>query len=219
MEPQPKVQVGVTDNQRTHPLHEESTTILSVPSKQTQGRRSLWSVPLAFLLGILVTLVVLFLSFLLLSPDRSVSGVPQLPMNNAITAQISHDYLTQVVQKELKTSGLPGSISNVQVALGQDNLVTISGDDEISVLGLGVTKHFTLVVQLSVSSCQLHARVTHADLAGIPVTGYAATFENEMNQQLQTQSTGLPSGFTYCITGVQTETNQLVLTYSATTTS
>ena len=62
--------------------------------------------------------------------------------------------------------------------------MTITADDPFSVLGIGVTKHFQLVVQLFIASCTVHIHVIHADLSGIPVTGFVQVFESNINQQL-----------------------------------
>ncbi len=77
----------------------------------------------------------------------------------------------------------------------------------------------TITLQLSSVACQPHVTVIHADLNGIPVTGFVALFESQLNQQLQPQQSGLPTGFIYCMTGVQTQTNEVVLVYSTTPTS
>jgi primosomal replication protein N len=211
-----KKQLEVRRGKPTIRFHEEEP-IVQAPGQlwnwYTRVWRSRWFL---FPLGIVVGMV-LFLSLLLvLSSSRSSGNAVQMPKSGVITAQISRDYLTLVIAKQLQMSGLPGETSHVQVTLGHNNLVTVSGDDRLSVLGIPVTKHFTITIQLSVVACQLHARVLHASIAGIPVTGFVATFESKINQQLQGQASDLPGGFVYCTTGVLVEGNDIMVMYSAT---
>ena len=94
--------------------------------------------------------------------------------------------------------------------------MTITGDDEFSVLGIDMTRNFTLVVQPYVTSCVLQMHVVHADVGSIPVTGFVPTFESKINQQLRAKPSGLPTGFTYCTVGVRIVTGGLFVSYSAT---
>src|SRR6185312_3063438 len=116
----------------------------------------------------------------------------------------------------LKDSGIPGTVKNVQVTLKNGDQMTITGDDEFSFLGIDMTRNFTLVVQPYVTSCMLQMHVVHADIGSIPVTGFVESFESNINAQLRTKPTGLPTGFTYCTVGVHTETGGMFVTYSAT---
>ncbi len=132
-----------------------------------------------------------------------------------IIVEIDRAFLTQLVTKNLRASGMPGQIENVEVDLAQGNQMTVNGDDRFSLLGVGVTKHFTFVVQPYVSSCFLQIHVVHADFSSIPVTGFTQTFENNINKQLRKKPEGLPNGFQYCTTGVRTEPVGMFVTYSA----
>ncbi len=110
---------------------------------------------------------------------------------------------------------MPGTVKNVQVQLAQNGQINVFGDDVLDVVGIPVTKHFKLTLQPYISSCQLKVHVIHADLSGIPVTGFVANFENQINQQLVVNLSKLPGGFTYCATSVHTAVQNLVVTYSA----
>ncbi len=132
-----------------------------------------------------------------------------------IIVEIDRAFLTQLVTKNLRDSGMPGQIENVEVDLAQGDQMTVNGDDRFSLLGVGVTKHFTFVVQPYVSSCFLQIHVVHADFSSIPVTGFTQTFENNINKQLRKKPEGLPNGFQYCTTGVRTEPVGMFVTYSA----
>jgi hypothetical protein len=102
--------------------------------------------------------------------------------------------------------------SNVQVTFERGDRMIINGDDQIA---FGFTGHFTIVVQPLIASCRLKIHILQANLAGIPITGFVATFEDQVNQQLQSKPTTLPSGFVYCETGVRTDPQGLYLTVSA----
>jgi hypothetical protein len=133
-----------------------------------------------------------------------------------IIVEVDRSFLTQLVTKNLKSSGLPGQIQSVEVNLTQGNQMMVSGEDMLSILGVGVTRHFTFIVRPYVSSCVLQIQIVHADFSNIPVTGFAQGFERQINQQLQKKPEGLPKGFRYCTTGVRTEPAGMFVTYSAT---
>lgn len=216
----PEANTHFNEDNRTKSFQQEVPTIPfhNKNSNRNVSRRR-WLLPIVFVAGVIVGVVLLLLFLLVFSSDRVATHTPGTSSSGSITVEISRAYLASLITKQLKSSGLPGNVSNIQVALAQNNLVTVSGDDQVGILGLGVTKHFTLTLQLSVVVCQLHVTVIHADLDGIPVTGFVALFENELNQQLQSYQSGFPTGFTYCMSKVQTTTDTIMLVYSATPTS
>lgn len=133
-----------------------------------------------------------------------------------IIVEADKAFLTQLVTKNLSDSGMPGQVENVKVDLAHGDQMTVNGDDGFSLLGVGVSKHFTFVIQPYVSSCVLQIHVVHADFDTIPVTGFAQIFESHINQQLQQKPQGLPNGFQYCTSGVRTESGGMFVTYLAT---
>jgi hypothetical protein len=142
--------------------------------------------------------------------------IERAPAKGDIIVETDKAFLTQLVTKNLRDSGLPGQIENVRVDLARGDQMMVNGDDRFSVLGIGVSKHFMFVIQPYVRSCVLQIHLVHADFSGIPVTGFAQVFESHVNQQLQKKPEGLPSGFQYCATGVRTEPAGMFMTYSAT---
>jgi hypothetical protein len=179
-------------------------------------RRSPGYIIAALLLGIIIGVVPFLLVFLVGGGDRpAVSSAPSSG-KDAVVVQLSKTFLTQIIQKNADFSGLPGTVSNVQVSQIQQNSITITADDQMSVLGIGTTKRFTLVLQPVVSNCVVRMRVLHADLQGVPVTNVAATSEDQINQQLSQTNTSLPKGFTYCAVRVRTEAQAITISYSAT---
>ena len=133
-----------------------------------------------------------------------------------IVVEADKAFLAQLVTNNLRDSGMPGQIENVQVNLANGDQMTVNGDDGFSVLGVGLTRHYTFVVQPYVSSCFLQVHVVHADFSNVPVTGFAHIFESHITQQLQMKPEGLPIGFHYCTTGVRTEPSGMFVTYTAT---
>jgi hypothetical protein len=174
---------------------------------------------MAFLLGLVIGIGGLVLYANASQGDRAPVAVPPSSSQSAIHIQLSSVYITQIVKRNISAAGLPGQVSNVQVVLTKDSPMVVTGDDQLDVLGFAVTRHFTLTLQPFVQSCRPHVRILHADMGGIPVTGFASSFESQIDQQLQLNTNDLPQGFTYCATSVQTETNALSVNISATPTA
>ena len=169
----------------------------------------------------IVTLLVgvvfgIFTIFLFGESGAGSTGIVATLSKGNIIVEADRSFLTQLVTKNLSSSGMPGQIENVDVSLAEGNQMTVSGDDGFSVLGIGVTRHFTFVVQPYVSSCVLQVHILHADFSDIPITRFAQGFESQLNQQLQKKPEGLPKGFQYCTTGVRTEPVGMFVTYEAT---
>ncbi len=196
-------------DERTHPL----------PGSRPSKRRP-WLHPLlfvgTFLLGLLLGGAAVFFYALSIATEGQAVSSSTSSGSGAIMIQVNTTFITQLVEKNLRSSGMPGTVSNVQVVLVHKGPMTVTGDDELSLLGVGVSKHFRLSLQPLVRSCQLQVHVLHADMGGIPVTGFVALFEDQINEQLQVKPADLPQGFKYCATDVRTESHQLFVTYSAT---
>jgi hypothetical protein len=167
----------------------------------------------ALLLGILLGIVGLLVYGL--SGEGTVLVAPA-PGKQDIIIEADKDFVTNIVKLNLQNAGMPGTIQNVGVVLATGDRMTIDGDDTFSMLGIGFTKHFQLVVQPYIDACALQVHVVHADLSGIPVTGLAQTFEAQTNQQLAQNPSGLPKGFKYCASSVRTQPGGMFVTYSAT---
>ena len=175
---------------------------------------------IAFVLGLGVGVVALLLYALSLSTEGRVLVTPLPPPGGDIIVQVGPAYITRLVDRNLRNSGLPGNVENVRVSLAdRDHIhsaqMTITGDEKIGALGIGATRPFTIVVQPFLRACQLQVHVLHADFGGVTVTGFAATFEGQIDQQLEMKPGGLPAGFQYCATNVRTKPQGLFLTYSA----
>jgi hypothetical protein len=168
-----------------------------------------------FLFGLLCGIVGIFVLLFIANTDNAVVANPLPPATNDIVVQVGATYITHLVSNALQSSGLPGTIQNVQVTFTSSDQATITGADQISVLGVGTTRHFTIIIQPYVSSCRVNVHVLHADLGGIAVTGFASAFEGQVDSQIQVNPSKLPGGFTYCTTSVRTDPQGVFVTYSA----
>src|SRR5579875_252879 len=191
---------------------DQRTMLLARPARRGAGCMTLLALVLGLGIGVVGTLLYITST----GGDRPPLSTPAVPSNGAILVQLSTAYAGQLIEKDIGTLGVPGTIENVQVTAQQNNQLTVTGDDRLTVLGIPITKNFTLRLQPLAQNCQFRVHVLHADLGGMPVTGFVAQFEDRTNQQLHFGKAGLPPGFAYCTTGVRTGTAGLSLILSAT---
>ncbi|HEY7417402.1 MAG TPA: hypothetical protein VH593_19620 [Ktedonobacteraceae bacterium] len=176
----------------------------------------LMSMLIGLIPGIIIGVVgvLLFISSSHPSPAPASQGVNG---NLTLTLQFSQAYLSKLAQQHVSSgSDLPGTVSNVQIKTTHNAPIVITADDQIVVIGLSVTRPITIDVQPYVQNCKVHMHVTHADLAGVPLTAFSASLEDQLNQQLVINSSALPHGFTYCATSVNTEDTGVFVTLTAT---
>jgi len=164
-----------------------------------------------FLLGIVVGVIAIVLYALSISGHGHVLSTPSSPQSSDLIVQVGPAYITHIVDSNLRAAGVVNA-SNVQVTLGHGDQMTISGDYQLI---FGLSRHFTLVLQPLIASCQLKVHVLEADLGGIPITVFVASFENQINSQIQSKPLNLPAGFQYCETSVRTDPQGLYVTISA----
>lgn len=182
--------------------------------------RSRYSIILYILIGIIPGIIVGVVAVLLYITSSHPSPAPPSQGVNGsltLTMQFSQAYLSKLAQQHVSGGAdLPGSVSNVQVKTAHNAPIVITADDQVVVLGIPLTRPVTVDVQPYVQDCKVHMHVTHADLAGVPLTTFSASLENQLNQQLVINSSALPHGFTYCATGVSTENSGVFVTLTAT---
>lgn len=198
---------------------EEQPASLQRPLRLRRTRRFLRSragritIPL---LALLIGLIAGFSALIWygLSGQGAIVIVPPSARGNLII-EADKDLITQIVRNDITHAGLPGKVENVRVDLKHGALLIVQGDDVYSVLGLTISRHFTVNVQPYVKACVLQVRVLSADLGGIPVTTFVQSFQGSINQELGQKPAGLPGGFAYCTVGVRTEPGGMFVTYQA----
>ncbi len=170
-----------------------------------------------FLVGAIAGVAVILVYVLSIAGSDTTLATPAAPTGGDIVVQVGPAYITHLVEKNIQSAGLPGTISAIRVNLKHGAQMTITGNDHYNiVLGFGVTRTFTILLQPFVRTCQLQMHIVHIDMNGIPVTGFAESFEGKLNRQLQVKPSGLPPDFVYCTVAVRTETTGMFVTYSAT---
>jgi hypothetical protein len=193
-------------------FYNQQTAPVGRPARRGTGCQAL---P-AFLLGLVIGVVGAILYITATGSDRAPIPTPAVSSNGTIVVQLSTFYMAQLIEKDIGSSGLPGTIEHVQVTAEPNDQLIVTGDDRLTVFGIPITKNFTLRLQPLAQNCLFRVHVLHADLGGIPVTGFVASFEDRINQQLHFGTAGLPPGFAYCTTGVRIATPGLSLILSAT---
>ncbi|MDQ2902330.1 MAG: hypothetical protein M3Y81_02095 [Chloroflexota bacterium] len=170
-----------------------------------------------FLLGIIIGVAVMLVYALSIAGSDTTLATSAPPAGGDIVVQVGPAYITHLVEKNIQSAGLPGTISAIRVTLKHGAQMTITGNDHYNiVLGFGVTRTFTILLQPFVRACQLQMHVVHIDMDGIPVTSFAQNFEGQLNRQLLVKPSGLPPDFVYCTVAVRTETTGMFVAYSAT---
>jgi hypothetical protein len=123
-----------------------------------------------------------------------------------------------LLQDSVQTIDLPanGSISNVQIQFTSGNQMNISGDYQVSVLGVPVTQPFTLDTQLIVDNCQLQVHIIQANFSSISVTGLVSLFEDRINQKLAQliPQNNLPGNIEFCLINLATDEQGITATFN-----
>jgi hypothetical protein len=170
---------------------------------------------LLFLAGMVVGIIGFSVALLSGNADHPPVAASPSPSNSALVVQAHSAYVNQIAQQQSGSFGVPGKVKNIQITFVHAGPVLVTGDDELSLFGLSMTRHFSLQVQLFVDACKPMAHVLRANFSGVPITGFVTSFEQSINQQLQGNVSGLPSGFSYCMTSIQTEPQGATITFAA----
>ncbi len=120
----------------------------------------------------LVVGIVFGIGAVFLFGDSGVGPIIVVPASSKgdIIVEADKSFITQLVRKNLNSSGMPGQIQNVNVNLTQGSQMMVSGEDEFTILGIQVIRPFTFTVQIYASSCVLKIHIVNADFSNIPVT-------------------------------------------------
>ena len=149
------------------------------------------------------------------------SPVPVAPTSFAsgnVTVHADQAIITSLLQNSVQEIDLPanGSVSNVQVQFTNGSQMNITGDYQISVLGVPVTQPFTLDAQLVVNNCQVQIHILQANFSNISVTGLVALFEDRINQKLAQliPQNNLPGNIEFCLINIATDAQGINATFN-----
>src|SRR5437588_8203969 len=92
----------------------------------------------------------------------------------------------------------------------------ITGDYQLSLLGVPVTQPFTLDAQLIVDNCQVQIHILQANFSNISVTGLVALFEDKINQKLAQliPQNNLPGNIEFCLINIATDAQGINATFN-----
>ncbi len=135
-----------------------------------------------------------------------------------ITVHADQSIIIPLLENSVQAIDLPanGSVSNVQVQFTNGTQMNITGDYQVSVLGVPVTQPFTLDAQLIVNNCQVQINILQANISNISVTGLVSLFEDKINQKLAQliPQNNLPGNIELCLTNITTDAQGINATFN-----
>ena len=201
------------------PVEAQLTTVsTSSPTHQRNMTRIvLYAVFL--LIGIVLGAVGMLLFQLLIGGTRSPITNTLTPVTSGnVTVHADQSAITLLLQNSVQAIDLPanGSVSNVQIQFTNGTQMNITGDYQISVLGVPVTHPFTLDTQLLVDNCQVQMHIIQANFSDISVTGLVSLFEDRINQKLAQliPQNNLPGNIEFCLISVSTDAQGINATFN-----
>jgi hypothetical protein len=182
-----------------------------------------------------VTQIVLYAVFLLIGIVLGVVGMllfqlsiggTRSPITNTLTPVASgnvtvhadQSIIIPLLQNSVQAIDLPanGSVSNVQIQFTNGTQMNITGNYQVSVLGVPVTQPFTLDAQLLVNNCQVQIHILQANFSNISVTGLVSLFEDRINQKLAQliPQNNLPGNIEFCLINITTDEQGINATFN-----
>lgn len=207
--PAPSLNVPVQD--------QPTVAIASSPSRPRKVRNIVLYV-VFLLIGIALGVVGMLLFQLSIGGNRSPFPVAPTPgASGNVTVHADASVITPLLQNSVQQIDLPanGSVSNVQVQFTNSEQMNITGDYQLSILGVPVTQPFTLNAQLVVENCQLQIHVLQANFSNISVAGLVALFEDKINQKLAqlVPQNNLPGNIELCLINLATDPQGINATF------
>jgi hypothetical protein len=171
------------------------------------------------LIGIVLGVVGMLLFQLFIGGTRSPIPNTLTPVASGnVTVHADQSVIIPLLQNSVQAIDLPanGSVSNVQVQFTNGTQMNITGDYQVSVLGVPVTQPFTLDAQLLVNNCQLQIHILQANFSNISVTGLVSLFEDKINQELAQliPQNNLPGNIELCLINVATDAQGINATFN-----
>ncbi len=190
----------------------------SSPTRRPRNVRSIVLYAVFLLIGIVLGAVGVLLFQLSIGGNRAPLPVttPTTSSGN-VTVHADASVITPLLQNSVQQIDLPanGSVSNVQIQFTNGSQMNITGNYQISVLGVPVTQPFTLNAQLVVNNCQLQIHILQANFSNISITGLVALFEDKINQKLAqlVPQNNLPGNIELCLINLATDAQGINATF------
>jgi hypothetical protein len=171
------------------------------------------------LIGIVLGVLGLLVFQLFIGGTRSPTTNTLTPAASGnITVHADQSIIIPLLENSVQAIDLPanGSVSNVQVQFTNGTQMNITGDYQVSVLGVPVTQPFTLDAQLIVNNCQVQINILQANISNISVTGLVSLFEDKINQKLAQliPQNNLPGNIELCLTNITTDAQGINATFN-----
>jgi hypothetical protein len=171
------------------------------------------------LIGIVLGAVATLLFQLSIGGTRSPVPVTLTPVASGnVTVHADQSIITPLLQNSVQTIDLPanGSISDVQIQFTNGTEMNITGNYQVSVLGVPVTQPFTLDAQMIVDNCQVQIHILQANFSNISVTGLVSLFEDRINQKLAEliPQNNLPGNIEFCLINIATDAQGINATFN-----
>lgn len=171
------------------------------------------------LIGIVLGVVGVLLFQLSIGGTRSPVPVTLTPVASGnVTVHADQSIIIPLLQNSVQQIDLPanGSVSNVQIQFANGTQMNITGNYQISVLGVPVTQPFSLDAQLLVNNCQAQIHILQANFSNISVTGLVSLFEDRINQKLAQliPQNNLPGNIEFCLISINTDTQGITATFN-----
>ena len=171
------------------------------------------------LIGIVLGVVGVLLFQLSIGGTRSPVPVTLTPVASGnVTVHADQSIIIPLLQNSVQTIDLPanGSVSNVQIQFTNGTQMNITGDYQVSVLGVPVTQPFSLNAQLLVDNCQIQIHILQANFSNISVTGLVSLFEDKINQKLAQliPQNNLPGNIELCLMNLTTDAQGMNATFN-----
>jgi hypothetical protein len=200
------------------PVQAQPTAGIATSPSRPRNARNIVLYAIFLLVGIVLGVVGMLIFQLFIGGSRSPLPVATTPVASGnVTVHADASVITPLLQNSVQQIDLPanGSVSNVQVQFTNGSQMNISGNYQISVLGVPVTQPFSLNAQLLVNNCQLQIHILQANFSNISVTGLAALFEDKINQKLAqlVPQNNLPGNVELCLINLATDAQGINATF------
>ncbi len=170
-------------------------------------------------IGIVLGVLGMLLFQLAIGGSKAPIPVSSTPVASGnVTVHADQSIITPLLQNSVQQIDLPanGSVSNVQVQFTNGTQMNITGNYQVSLLGVPVTQPFTLDAQLLVVNCQAQIHILQANFSNISVTGLVSLFEDKINQKLAQliPQNNLPGNVELCLINIATDAQGMNATFN-----